>query len=917
MRLYHSRPTETVSILVDGSPLPARTGESVAAALTAAGHVAFRHTAKDAPRGLHCGMGACFDCIVTIDGVPSQRACMTAVRDGMRIGDGAAVLPAPLPERVLTPEVLVVGGGPAGLSAAIAAHEAGAQVLLLEERGALGGQYYKHAASPDPQSRRGDALRARAAGVPRLQALVWGAFPGPEIVATTPEARLVLRPRQLILAPGAHEAPVHLPGWTLPGCMTTGALQTLVRTYRVSPGRVVVAGNGPLNLQVAVELLRAGGEVAAVIEAAARPVGLELALASPSLAWAGLGMLTTLRRARVPVLWQARPVAVLGTERVTGLRVEGPAGLAEIAAEAVALNWGFQAETGLARALGAAHRMVTGRLETETDAEGRTSLPGVFAIGDGARMGGSQVALHRGGMAGRAAARAVGRAAPGGSTARLRRAERFQRALWTAYAAPPPDPRDLPDDTIVCRCEEVTAGQVRGALADGAASLATVKRATRAGMGRCAGRFCGAAVARLCGAREEAGFAAPRLPLRPVLAGVIMADQADPRDAVVPLPEPTRWLTAPPAPLPEAAEIVVIGGGIIGLSTALYLARDGADVLLLDRNEPGMAASTANAGSLHIQLVPYVYQEGSGGPMADTLPLGPRSVALWRELARDANEDLGLRTEGGLVLAETETELALLGSKAAFERSRGIPSEVIGAADLRAMAPGLDGCFAGAAFCPLEGQGDPLRGTMALLLLARRAGVRFAAGIDVLALRPEGAGWLVQTASGAVHASQVVNAAGAQAGRIAALAGVALPMHGLVQQVIATEAAPPMLRHLVAWTGRHLSLKQSDAGHLLIGGGWPGVLDARGAAQVRRDSLEGNLALAARALPALAGVHVLRAWTGVAPHLDRGPVIAGTPGQPGLWHGVTGNGYTLGPVVGQMLADGVRERAALPAAFAL
>jgi len=772
--------------------------------------------------------------------------------------------------------------------------------------------------NPDWQARRGDRLRARAAQVRTVHAAVWGAFPGPEIAAATADARLLLRPRQLILGTGAHEAPVHLPGWTLPGCMTTGALQGLMRTHRVSTGqRVVVAGNGPLNLQVAAELLRAGGIVAAVIEAAARPTGLGLTLASPVLAWAGLDMLTRLRRAGVPVLWGTRPLAVLGSDRVQGLAVAGPRGISVIPTDAVALNWGFQAETGLARALGAEHRVVAGRLETVTDTEGRTSLPGVFAVGDGARMGGAQVALHRGRAAGLAAARALGLAAPPPPRAALRRAERFQRVLWATFAAPPPDPADLPDDAVVCRCEEVSAGALRRAMEAGAASLATLKRATRAGMGRCAGRFCGAALARLCGAANEVGFAAPRLPLRPIPAGAILADHPDPHDAVVPVPVPTRWATAAPGVLPGDAEVVVIGGGLIGLATALYLARDGADVVLVDRGEPGMAASTANAGSLHIQLVPYVYAAGSGGPMADALPLGPASVALWREVARDANEDLGLRTEGGLILAETEAELVLLRSKAAFERSRGIPSEVVGAADLRRIAPALDGHFAGASFCPSEGQGDPLRGMMALLMLARRAGVRFAPGLEVCGLERNGTGWRVLTGAGPIRARQVVNAAGVQAGRIAALAGVQVPMHGLVQQVIATEAAPPMLRQLVAWTGRHLSLKQGNGGHLLIGGGWPGTQDANGAALVRRDSLEGNLALACRALPALHGVHVLRAWTGLAPHLDRAPVISATPGLPALWHGVTGNGYTLGPVVGRMLADAVLGRAALPAAFRL
>ncbi len=927
MRLRHPPPdARPVTLTFEGQPVPARAGETVAAALAAAGHAAFRTTPHGAPRGLWCGMGVCFDCIVTVDGRPAQRACMTKVADGMRIGPGpAAPMPDPAPETVLAPGILVVGAGPAGLSAAIAAAGAGAEVLLLDERDAPGGQYYKPAARPDAQGRRGDRLRARARAmnIRVLHAVVWGAFPGadgPELVALALGARLTIRPRRLILATGAHEAPVHLPGWTLPGCMTTGAMQGLVRTHRVSPGRrVVIAGNGPLNLQLAVELLRGGADVAAVVEAARRPMaaGLAMAAASPALALSGLRMMTALRAAGVPVLWNTRPVEAEGGGRFEALRVEGPEGERLIAADACALHWGFQPETGLARSLGARHRVVDGRLETVTDEAGGTSLDTVYAAGDGARPGGAQVALHRGTLAGLAAARSLGFARSAGPRSAVRRAERFQRALWRAFAAVPPDPAALSDQVVVCRCEYVTAGAVREARLGGAASLAAVKRATRAGMGRCGGRFCGAAIARLCGAAAEAEFAAPRLPLRPVLAGAIMADHPDPHEAMVQAPPLTQWITAVPATLPDDAEVLVIGGGIIGLACALFLARDGVDVVLADRGEPGLAASTANAGSLHIQLVPYVYAAGNGGPMAEALPLGPASVALWREIARDANESLGLRTEGGLVLAETAAELDLLRSKAAFERSRGIPSEVIGAADLARIAPGLDGHFIGAAFCPSEGQGDPLRGTAALLALARRAGVRVVPGLEVTGLAPGASGWRIETSAGVMHAGQVVNAAGAQAQRIGALADVDVPMHALVQQVIATEAAPPMLRQLVAWTGRHLSLKQGDGGHMLIGGGWPGAIDANGATRVLRASLEGNLALAGRALPGLRSVHVIRAWTGLAPHLDRAPVISTTPGAPGLWHAVTGNGYTLGPVIGRMMADAVRGRTTLPAAFSL
>ena len=156
----------------------------------------------------------------------------------------------------------------AGLSAGIAAAAAGASVVILDERHAPGGQFAKplapsHAdATPDAQFRLGTSLRTEAerAGV-RLEAnaTVWGAFAPNEIAALARGQSITYHPRRLILATGAHEAPVPVPGWTLPGVMTTGGLQTLVRSQRVSPGqRVLIAGNGPLNLQLACELLAGG-----------------------------------------------------------------------------------------------------------------------------------------------------------------------------------------------------------------------------------------------------------------------------------------------------------------------------------------------------------------------------------------------------------------------------------------------------------------------------------------------------------------------------------------------------------------------------------------------------------------------------------------------------------------------------------
>ena len=276
MRLTHPsiRPVgRAISFQFDGRRIEALEGETIAAALSAAGITTFRHTPSGAPRGLFCGMGACFDCVVTVDGRIGQRACLTQAADGM---DGRQRLSRPTwqPTRPRPPRNATATCWSS--AAASPACRPGSRRPRRAPRSccwtsgthpaASSPSRWRRAtpiAAPDRQFRLGTDLRARAerAGV-RLEAdaVVWGAFAPDEIAALVRGQSVTYHPRRLILATGAHEAPVPVPGWTLPGVMTTGGLQTLVRTQRVSPGqRVLIAGNGPLNLQLACELL-AGGD---------------------------------------------------------------------------------------------------------------------------------------------------------------------------------------------------------------------------------------------------------------------------------------------------------------------------------------------------------------------------------------------------------------------------------------------------------------------------------------------------------------------------------------------------------------------------------------------------------------------------------------------------------------------------------
>ncbi len=959
MRIQHAsaRPADVpVEITFDGRRLSALAGETIAATLQAHGIQALRSTRKQEPRGLYCGMGACFDCVVTVDGRAGVRACLEKVQDGQTVRSqmpaGTAQDPlAPLcaeptsaEPRAETVDVLVVGAGPAGLAAAVSAARAGASVTVLDERPQSGGQYFKplapsHTATrpADRQFAEGLALTQTALnlGVRILQDVtVWGADTPQEVIAMVDGAETVFRPGQLILATGAYERPVPFDKWTLPGVMTTGAAQTLVRAYKVSPGKkVVIAGNGPLNLQLAVEMVRAGVQVAAVLESAPAPTpGMWRTLLkawrfAPDLMAQGLGYIAELRAHGVSVRWGYGVVQAQGDGRLQGvvyapLNGSGEPDLSRATrteADTLCLGYGFIPSTELARALGCAHRFVDrhmGYLETETTREGRTSLPHVFAIGDGSSLGGARVALARGMLAGAVAADALGKRVDAANVrdaaSALDRALAFQEALWALFQAPPVRLQSLPDSTVACRCEEVSLGQLREAISEGFDSLGPLKRMTRLGMGRCQGRYCACTAAKLLHEihgkpREPEQLFAPRLPAKPVPAGCMAFEKPEwgghKRSITPNIARPTETQPLPP----QQAEVLVIGGGVMGSCLAYYLAREGRDVLVVERDEANMQASGANAGSLHVQLLSFDFgakAEAGGGPAAQTLPLGPVSVQLWRQLEAETGSDFEISTTGGLMVADTPAGMKFLQAKAALERQFGIENEIIDAATLRTLAPAISHEMLGAEYAPQEGKINPLKATYGVLKAAQAAGARFIRGASVEHLERTGTRWRVKTSRCVVDAGTVINAAGPWSREVAAMVGVDLPVHSAPLQMIVTETAPAMVKQLVAHADRHLSLKQAATGGLIVGGGWTAAYDDRRRFNTTlRQSVEGNLWAARRVVPQLQGLRVLRTWAAMNINIDGAPILGEAPGVTGFYNAVTSNGYTLSPVVARMTVD--------------
>ncbi|MFJ8058265.1 FAD-dependent oxidoreductase [Streptomyces sp. NPDC096142] len=470
------------------------------------------------------------------------------------------------------PHLAVIGAGPAGLAAAVAAAAHGVRVTLIDSAPRAGGQFYRRPAA-ELDARRPQALHhqwrtwerladslahhvatgrvthmtdhhvwlveKRLKGAPGAAGL--SGFTVHALLGPAQETSAEVGADAVLLATGGYEKVLPFHGWTVPGVLTAGGAQAMLKGSLAVSGRTaVVAGTGPLLLPVATGLAAAGVEVAALVESTGPTAFLRRTralAAQPGKIAEGAQYAARLLRHRVTLLTRHTVVEAHGDERleavtVAALDADGrarPGTERRIACDTLAVGHGMLPHTDLAETLGC-------RLDgtgVHVDDEQRTDVPGVWAAGETTGIGGAALSLAEGHIAGRSAAARLNGAEPDRSSwapaARSRgRLREFSAALDTVYA-PPAHWTDLvTDDTVVCRCEEVTAGAIREAVDGlGAGDVRTVKLLTRAGMGWCQGRMCGPAVAGLTGC----ALTPSRRPFaRPVPLGVL-ARAGETRDA--------------------------------------------------------------------------------------------------------------------------------------------------------------------------------------------------------------------------------------------------------------------------------------------------------------------------------------------------------------------------------------------------
>jgi len=930
---------QTLNFIFEGKSFTGNEGDSVAAALLNCNESILGERRNGKDRGVYCGMGVCNECLVTINGKQGLKACMHTLEPGDVIEKESdtrlnlSPVSANRIERIHeNTDIIVIGAGPAGLNAAITAKQYGAEVIVVDERKDAGGQYFKPR-SPgfrgfsklDRQHLEGKGLRQKAEqlGVHVYTGqTVWYARKEAEIFeirSVSEDQQICLKSRSIIICTGAFEIPKIVPGWTLPGVMTIGAGQTMARRYGVAPrGKILIAGNGPLGLQLAHELVQLDHTEITLAEKADVRINLPLLKAtfySPSLVFNGVKYRWSILKSRIPVMYGWEVTSIFGDKKVEGAVLSNIKTNEKrtISCDFLMAGEGFAPQMELPRLLGVNVKIDqnTKQIIPIRNEDCSTNVANLWIAGDAGGMGGAILATAQGKIAALGAMQAL---FPINHQAKIKQVQRkakwangFQTALWDIYRSE--DESDTHEELTVCRCEQVSKKKIEEIVKQGAKDLPSIKRETRLAMGRCQGRYCIPKALKLLQSKKieinDDGLFAPQIPAKVIKASSIWCEKPEWKGhKKARLASRPNKLSIEPFSH-SSADVVVLGGGITGVAASFYASKEGASVICIERGRINSEASGGNAGSLHSQLLSWDFGAkavGDGEVQLQTLPFQQESIELWKCLEKKFDADFEIELNGGLMVAEKEDEVRFLEKKIAAEARVGIKSELVDKESISKIVPEISDTVIAGSWCSKEGKINPLVATPIFAREAKKQGAIIEELTEVVGLNRTSGGYEILTNRGKIFGKRLIIAAGGWTAALFGMLGMSVPVNGAPLQMIVTTPAPKLVNCLMYHAGRHLTLKQSNSGSVIIGGAWPASLSREGHSITLADSIEGNLWVAGKTIPRIGDIDILRTWGAMNIDIDGAPLIGSIPGFEGLMIAATANGYTLGPIMGKEVA---------------
>jgi glycine/D-amino acid oxidase-like deaminating enzyme len=343
-------------------------------------------------------------------------------------------------------------------------------------------------------------------------------------------------------------------------------------------------------------------------------------------------------------------------------------------------------------------------------------------------------------------------------------------------------------------------------------------------------------------------------------------------------------------------DVLVIGGGIIGVSAAYFLSRRGIDAALVEKAAVGREASGSTAGTMSFQ-----------NKKIEVVPLVQEALRVWAGLQEELGDAIEFRQPGGFRVAESEEQENKLRASVKDQQDLGIKVEVMTGSDLKKAASYFGPAVRAASFCKDDARSNPLTAPLAIARGAEKNGLTLRERSEAAAIQILGKNrFRVQTAGGDIECARILNCSGVWARKIFTMAGVQIPITLDPMQVMVTERTPRIFPHIITHVSGNMTLKHVDSGNVVIGGGWTGVGDEdRGIKQVNYDSMQGNLAYAARVIPALGHLHLIRCWTGLEGRTpDLLPLMGELKQVPGFFSACCAKGgWTLGPLLGRTAAE--------------